>query len=302
MTFKKILVPMDGSDTSERVLDLITGLATRCDAELLIIAITGSHTHFEDGDDSHAHIGDEKAGAEHYLAGHAERLGGLGLKVSSVVEPGIPADVILDVARRNDADLIAMATHRESALVRGILGSVTDTVLRTSPVPVLAVHPNGSNISPGPTWLPSTIIVPLDGSDLAAESVKPALELAAKCEASVEFMQAVHLPAFAVSGPGAEYYGSDYGVSAQRAGAREYLAQFVEQAKSMGLTASSHAALGNAAARIVEDSKKLPDALIVISSHGRSGFRRMILGSVADKVIRASHHTVLVLKHVHRDE
>jgi nucleotide-binding universal stress UspA family protein len=89
----------------------------------------------------------------------------------------------------------------------------------------------------------------------------------------------------------------DFGVAGQRDEVRKYLAKFVDQAEAMGVTATAHAALGNAAGRILEDTRSVPDAMIVISSHGRGGFKRVVLGSVADKIIRASHHPVLVLKH-----
>ena len=126
-------------------------------------------------------------------------------------------------------------TIEELTVLRGLaegvgLGSVTDAVLRTSAVPVLAINPDSERMLLRPNWTPSTVIVPLDGSDLAGESVPIALEIAEACGANVVFIQAVHLPSFAVSGPGAEYYGLDYGVSAQREGAHDYLRQFVELA------------------------------------------------------------------------
>ncbi len=296
MAFKKVLVALDGSENSEQVLELVAGLASSLNAELLLLAVTGSHAHFERDREQEA-IGDQRRAAEKYLDLKAAPLRARGLIVTEAVEPGIPADTVLAVADSTGADLIAMATHRENVLARGILGSVTDAVLRTSAVPVLAINPDSEHVSPKPNWTPSTVIVPLDGSDLAGESVAIALEIAKACDANVIFMQAVHVPSFAVAGPGAEFYGLDYGVAAQREGAHEYLQQFVEMAESEGISASSHAALGNAAARIVEESKSVPDAMIVISSHGRGGFRRMVLGGVADKIVRASHHPVLVLKH-----
>lgn len=304
MAFKRILVAIDGSEISEKVLDSVTGLADRFGSELLLLAVTGSHADFSEALDNAAEeknsdvaIGDNARGAERYLEHIAAPLRGQGLTVTKVVQPGIPVDTILSVAKESEVDLIAMATHRESALARGILGSVTDAVLRSSSVPVLAMHPDGTSMTTKPRWIPSTVVVPLDGSQLAEECVPTALEIAKACGSEVVFLQAVHLPSFAVSGPGSEYYGVDYGVSSKRAGAREYLKQFVEIAESQGLSATSHAALGNAAARIIEETKSVPDAMIVISSHGRSGFKRMVLGSVADKIIRASHHPVLVLKH-----
>ncbi len=295
MAFKKILVPIDGSENSEHALESVTGLAEKLSAEIVLLAVTGSHADFDIGDGSAPR--DDAGSANRYLDHKAEPLRARGLSVSTEVEAGIPADVIMSAARRSGADLIAMSTHRESVIARGILGSVTDSVLRASPVPVLAINPESTAAHVSEGWVPSTVIIPLDGSKLAEECVPTALDIAEACGAEAVFIRAVHLPSYAISGPGAEYYGVDYGVSAKRDGAQKYLEQFVEMAKSKGLSASSHAALGNAAARIIEETTNVPDAMIVISSHGRSGVRRMILGSVADKIVRSSHHPVLVLKH-----
>lgn len=293
MTFKKILVPLDGSTNSEKVLSWITGLAGKLGAELVLLGIPGP---VAPSSVSNSGDLDSQLGAD-YLERQANRLREQGFTATTVIEFGHPSQVIIAVADRINADLIAMATHRDHLIERGILGSVTDSVLRTALIPVLALNPDGDSVSSPTPGAPSTVIVPLDGSELAEESVPVALEIARACGAEVIFIQAVHLPAYAVSGPGAEYYGADFGVSGERDKARKYLAKFVDQAEAIGVRAKAHAALGNAAGRILDETRSVPDALIVISSHGRRGFKRMLLGSVADKMVRASHHPVLVLKH-----
>jgi nucleotide-binding universal stress UspA family protein len=233
--------------------------------------------------------------ARAYLEGLSEKSRTATLKVSCQVAKGKPAKEILREAKEAGADMVAMATHRDRLIERGILGSVTDTVLRTSPVPVLAVRPDGATGKVGSGGVPKTVIVPLDGSPLAEKSVPVGLEIAHACSAEVIFMRTVPIPSFAVSGPGTEYYDVMYGVTPQRREALEYLAQFVRQAEGQGLKARSHAGIGSAAARILEDIQGVEDAMVVITSHGRGGIRRMVLGSVADKIVRASHHPVLVM-------
>lgn len=292
MTFKKILVPLDGSDNSEKVLAWTTGLASKLKFEVVLLAVAGP-----DAPSSISNEGDgTKASATNYLEMQAKQLREQGFTANTAVEFGQPADAIIAVADRIGADMIAMATHRDKVVQRGILGSVTDSVLRTASIPVLAVNPDGESEAFASPDGPSTVIVPLDGSELAEQSVPVALDIAAACGAAVIFIRSVHIPAVAVAGPGAEFYDVDYGVSGEREKAREYLAKFVAQAEAKGITAKTHAALGNAAGRILEEARAIPDALVVISSHGRGGFKRMLLGSVADKIVRASHHPVLVLK------
>ena len=294
MAFKKILVPLDGSTNSELVLDWVTGLAKSLGAELVLLGVVidlaAAAAAREEGKTDHA-----SETAKRYLDAEAKKIASKTRKVSSRLTRGKPADAIVQEAREAGADMIAMATHRDSVIERGILGSVTDTVLRTSHVPVLAVRPDGVSGFAGNGGAPNAVVVPLDGSDLAEKAVPVALEIAESCSAEVVFVRAVHLPYYAVSGPGAETYDVSYGVAGERRAALEYLSKFVQQAEAKGLKARAHAGLGSAAARILEDVKSIEGAMVVISSHGRGGVRRMVLGSVADKIVRASKHPVLVL-------
>ena len=305
MAFKKIIVPLDGTDNSEIALGFATGLATSLGAELVLLAVVDPHgVPIGEGAGPNVdrvekrEVEDQVDAAKHYLKARVSDTAARSqtLKVSQEVAIGKPAETIIEQAEKTGADMIAMATHRDRLIARGVLGSVTDTVLRTSPVPVLAVHPDGARAFEGNAGAPNVIIVPLDGSKLAEAAVPVALEIAELCSSELTFVRAVHLPAYAVSGPGAEFYDADFGVSGERKHAEEYLEKFVKQARDKGLKARAHAALGNSAARIIEECRRAEGALVIISSHGRGGFRRMVLGSVADKVVRASHHPTLVLR------
>ena len=248
MTFKKILVPLDGSTNSEKVLAWVTGLAEKLKAELVLLAVVTPGA-LSSGAPGTTPADDPAQVAASYLETQADALRQRGVTVTATVEPGTAAEAIIDTADRLGVDMIAMATHRDHLIERGILGSVTDTVLRTASLPVLAVNPDGSHASSLSPGAPSTVIVPLDGSDLAEESVPIALDIAASCSAEIIFIKSVHLPSFAISGPGAEFYDTDFGVSDERERARKYLAKFVEQAEAAGIPAKAHAALGNAAGR-----------------------------------------------------
>lgn len=303
MAFKKILVPLDGTENSEMTLGFVAGMATALGAEIVLLGIVDPHgaTFGEGAADRIAarQVDDQVKAAESYLESRAKELNesSLSLKVSPLVATGKPADTIIEQAKKINADIIAMSTHRDRLVARGILGSVTDHVLRTSPVPVMAVRPDGIKSFTGNAGAPNVVIVPLDGSSLAEESVPVALEIAELCSSEIIFIRAVHLPSFAVSGPGADFYGNDFGVSGERKKAEEYLAKFVKLAEDKGISAKAHATLGNAAARIIEATDSVEGAIVVISSHGRGGIKRMMLGSVADKIVRASHNPVLTLHH-----
>jgi nucleotide-binding universal stress UspA family protein len=234
------------------------------------------------------------AAAESYLARQGRRLAGRDVRVTTSVVIGSPAQSIVEQAKELGADLIAMATHRESPVARGVLGSVTDRVLHSTDLPVLAVHPKGqAALGPG-AEPPKVVFVPLDGSERSAVAVPVAIDLAAALGARIEFLSIVW-----------RYYGAGWPdadwLTAERAGPESrqevfrYLDRFVQEAGARGVTAHARAMLGNPAARIIEQAEAVEGAVIVMSSRGAAGFARWALGSVTDKVIRSSGQPVLVV-------
>ncbi len=92
-----------------------------------------------------------------------------------------------------------------------------------------------------------------------------------------------------------QFYTSDYGIGEEREEVFRYLSAFVERARGEGVEATARAAVGSAAACIVESIENQPGGMVAMSTHGASGFKRWVVGSVTDKVIRSSGHPVLVL-------
>jgi nucleotide-binding universal stress UspA family protein len=331
--FKKILVPLDGSEYAEKIGGFVAGLARPLGAEIVLLAVVDpaeirlpeamaapghpvpGHAPYDKPGYEHPAPGISSRGgkpevspgfgtqvvdravefARNYLAREVERLDASGVPATSHVAVGQPADEIVRYAREAHVDMIAMATHRESALARGVLGSITDRVLHSSSVPVLAVHPKSASAFAGNAGAPNVIIVPLDGSPLSEAAVPVALDIAEACASDVVFIMAVRFPYYGVSGPGIEYYAGDYGIAEQRREALEYLSRFVQMAESKGLKARAHAAIGNAAFRIIEEAESLQGAMIVMTTHGSGGFKRWVIGSVTDKVVRSAGMPVLVL-------
>jgi nucleotide-binding universal stress UspA family protein len=233
--------------------------------------------------------------ASEYLEMEADRLNASGVKSTTKALMGDPAEVIVEHALEIKADLVAMATHRGSAIARGVLGSVTDRVLRTASVPVMAVHPESLPAFTGAKGQPEVVVVPLDGSERSASVVDTALELAKACGSEVVFFRAVQYPYYGVTAVDAGYYGTDYGISYQRREAEEYLEPFVDRAIAQGLSARSVVSTGSPVHRLLDEVGALPRPLIVMSTRGASGLKRWVLGSVADKVVRSSGLPVLVI-------
>lgn len=235
----------------------------------------------------------EQAGA--YVDREAEQMNAAGVKASSKAVMGDPAEEIVRYAGEIGADVVAMATHRGSGIARGVLGSVTDRVLRSAGIPVMAVHPESLSAFSGAEGQPETVMVPLDGSERSAGVVDLALEIAKAVEAEVVFFRVVQFPYYGVTAIDASYYGTDYGLSFQRQDAEDYCAQFIEKAKSIGVVSRSLVVTGSPASRLLDEAKSLSRPLIVMSTRGESGIKRWVLGSVADKVIRSSGLPVMVV-------
>jgi len=344
--FKKILIPLDGTENAEQIGGWAVGLAQSIGADVALLAVidpeeiefpestpyaanptpgraaaqdrpgfetpamgsSGMATVAMGPSMGHGEPVRHAAGygtqmveqaaeyARRYLAREAERVDVSGVKVTTHVQIGSPAAVIVEQAQKLGADIIAISTHRGSALARGILGSVTDRVLHSATVPVLTVHPQGLASFRGNAGAPNAIIVALDGSERAEEAVPVALEIAEACGSEVVFLQSVRFPYYGVGGPGVEYYGGDYGIAEQRREALDSLSKFVKLATEKGVKARAHAAVGSPAARIIEEAENTEGAMIVMTTRGASGIRRWVLGSVTDKVVRSSGRPVLVLR------
>jgi nucleotide-binding universal stress UspA family protein len=152
--YNKILVPLDGSELSASVLPHAEELARRFEAEIILLqAVTPltqlvaqtAPTSLEAAAPAVSlELASEaydagKAAAREYLEQTAASLRGNQLKVRWETVEDQPGDAIL--AKAGDVDLIAMSTHGHGGLGRLVFGSVTDHVLRHSPVPLLVVRP-----------------------------------------------------------------------------------------------------------------------------------------------------------------
>jgi nucleotide-binding universal stress UspA family protein len=146
--YKKILVPLDGSELAECAIPHMEAIARGCEApEIVLLRVTepiylpGDYV-ISDNDRQRMDA-QHRSAAAGYLGELERRLGDDGLSLSSVVISGRVAESIVDYAGRNKADLIVMATHGRSGVSRLALGSVAERVLRLSCVPVLMVRAPG---------------------------------------------------------------------------------------------------------------------------------------------------------------
>lgn len=147
--YKKILVPLDGSEFSECVFDHIRAIATGCQVpEVVLLGVAepiSYQVYYMIGVEDRVRDMQKETEkyVESYLSKAADSLKEDGVAVQTVVVSGRPAEQILDYANKNQVDLIIMSTHGRSGVSRWVVGSVTDKVVRHSVAPVLTISPAG---------------------------------------------------------------------------------------------------------------------------------------------------------------
>jgi nucleotide-binding universal stress UspA family protein len=147
-TLKRLIVPLDGSELSERILPYVDALAKYLDLEVTLLGVyggplaaVGTGDGFYNTGQMDAFIAGLRAETVTYLAIKTEELKWKGLnKLSFEAKEGLASDEIIAMARETPGTLIAMCTHGRSGVQRWMLGSVTETVVRHSDDPVLIVR------------------------------------------------------------------------------------------------------------------------------------------------------------------
>jgi nucleotide-binding universal stress UspA family protein len=296
---ERLLVPLDGSPTAESILPQVTALARGLGQPVVLLMVMPhvDELHLAEGslDAELSPIQERRQQyAEQYLDSVHRRLEAEGVRATTVIESGLPAPAIIGIAEKEQAGAILMATHGRGGARRWVLGSVADKVVRTSPVPVLLNRPREEAT---PAWnTVRTILVPLDGSALSVGAIPYATFLAERFSAKVLVIRTVGMEWISGPGPEVGQYASAEVLGLVEGDIRGYLEARVSDLKAAGIEAGSHfAPFSDPATEIATLAEQTPDSLVVMTTHGRSGWRRALLGSVTDKVIRRAPVPVLVI-------
>jgi nucleotide-binding universal stress UspA family protein len=297
--YSKMLIPLDGSKTAEKVLPHARYLAGKLKIPIELLAVIdiaemATHISAEKARYLDTMIEDGVRASTTYLRGIATTFPDA--NVTCTVEKGRAEDTIIEKSEADAGMLITMATHGRSGLNRFLLGSVAEKVLRGSANPLLLIRAADEAKGEGEVRLTS-IVVPLDGSELA-ESVLPMVAtMAKKLDLEIVLFRAYHIPYNAYAGDDGYMVNYDELIASVRDEANEYLEKKVAEVKKLGVAkVSAVTKEGFAGDEIIALGRKTPDNLIAMCSHGRSGVRRFVLGSVTETVVRHSGDAVLVAR------
>jgi len=311
---RSILVPLDGSTFAEHALTPALTLARRAVAPLVLVAVsTPLAEAYVEGVyfDTIELEKEEMARHQDYLQSVAERLRQRAtIPVVIRVEHGEVAATLCKLLEAGEADLVVMATHGRGALGRFWLGSVADEMIRHSPVPLMLVRPQQEEVELEQEYAPGRVVLPLDGTKLAEQILEPAIavvSLIPACE--ITLLRAIHPVVPVDSTPDVPEARKEARLllhqvqanqSRLRQEAEQYLEGVAERLRQRGLKVQTRVVAENHPAQaILHEADAMKASLIALETHGRRGLSRLILGSVADKVIRGAHMPVLVHRPKH---
>ncbi len=200
-----------------------------------------------------------------------------------------PPDAIVSYADDRDIDVIVAGTHGRRGLQRLLIGSVAEEVLRTASCPVLTVRGDEGRAADGSV---RNILVPVDFSEASMEALRHAKELALTYGAQITLLHAVE----------EVVYPSAYGIEPTNMPGPQVIDRVEQNLAELARTELGYehvvveANVGYAPSTILDYANGHDIDLVVIATHGRTGLERMLLGSVAERVVRRSPAPVFVVK------
>jgi nucleotide-binding universal stress UspA family protein len=290
--FKRILIPIDGSPVSEHAARLALHFAHQLGADALVVYVM--YTPAEDGVPAQTPYGKHSQELLEPWPGIGRELG-VKLETKLIQGEGlVVADAIIRTAINQSCDLIAMGTQGREGLERLLLGSVAERVVRRSSVPVLLVRQSVGEVLPSDGF--QHILVPVDGSAASNKAIWTANEIAVRLNAELDFLHVVpDIPMMSdPSGLSPAVYNYEEWARALQLEGERVIANAKAAATAPKVRAASVLASGQRIAQVITEAARTRQAdLIVMGTHGRGGFDRLLLGSVAEGV--AHHASVPVM-------
>ena len=288
--FDDVLVPTDGSEHADTALSYAISFAERTGARVHVCTVVNPYVLSKVSD-----LSDAREAAEAVVADAAERVEAAGVDAVTAVREGSPADAIREYVEEAGVDCVVMSTHGRSGVERYLVGSVTEKVVRTSPVPVLAVHE--SDAGDGRTGGYRRVLLPTDGSDAVTTAERTAVAFAAAFDATLDVVSVVDSTDLSTAaGPtGAEGEAVRQVEKALEARAGRATDAVADDAAAADVTVETSVEEGRVHERILARATETDADLIVVGTHGRGGVERFVLGSVAEKVVRLADRPVLVV-------
>jgi len=289
--FKHILVPLDGSTLAERALAPAASISEVMSAKLTLLRVVPQFAILAADPmlyEEMNRMGEDESIS--YLRSQADNLD-LSVLVEVASESGQPPDTIIRFAENHDVDLIMMSSHGRSGLNRWVYGSVAERVLRQAPCATSIINAR----SAPEVKEHQKILVPLDGSELAEQALEPGRILADAMGADLHLLR-VTTSANQLLETESMKDVFDGVEDKEIVEAEAYLRAKYADAPDDHIFYEVEVAKGTVAAAIVDYALNQDIDLIIMSSHGRTGLRRWVYGSVAEKVLRSACCATMIIR------
>lgn len=274
-----ILVPLDGSPEALGALPYAVALSGASATIDLLTVI---------------HDASEQATAENQLLAASQGLDDPTITVQTRTLTGDPAEKIVEAAANGGASMIVMVSHARGAFGRLIHGAVADKVARDATVPVMVIRKEIE--APGPVGI-MRLVLPVDGTPLAAESLPFATTLAQRLGAPIALVRSVNIaemmPPAVGMGEAIPFEMYDQAEREMREEAEQYLQEVAAKLRAGGLNVTAQVLFGPPASAI-SDVTHVGD-LVILVSHERSGVARWLMGSVAEQLVRIDEAPVVLV-------
>lgn len=299
--YSQIIVPLDGSPLAEGALPYALTLGSAAGAAVILMQVVPSSERMRDYYLRYdaAMEAEHLAAAGAALEARARSLSRPSQRIDTYLAVGDAAEEIVRYADCRDGSCIVMATHGRGGALHWAFGSVARKVLTAATAPTLIVRSETEVRQSAQPATIRSILVPLDGSKLAEAAVPHARDLAQELGARVTLVRVIPLLSTLIASPyepmiAAEYY--DETMEEMRTSAQEYLTTIGDTFSVASVATDTVVTQGGAPMALLEMLDTKGYDLVVMSTHGRTGVKRWVLGSVAERLVEASRTPVLLVR------
>jgi nucleotide-binding universal stress UspA family protein len=296
--YKRMLVLLDGSKIAEVVFSYAQELSGRLglDIDLLHVCTAEEAQQLPMRQAYIEHMAEIlKAQSEEIQSKAGIRTGKKTIEARAKVVVGYPAEEILKYADENQIDIILLSTHGRSGIRRWGLGSVADKVIHEAMVPIWLVPAYLHEGILSDSIPQRVLLVPLDGSELAEAVIPHVIQLVKQRAEATKIMLINVTKPITIKASEKEIGLIGENISSLKTEGELYLSKIVKVLKDAGIKADAEQLIGDPAEEIVKYAAAHEPRLIVMSTHGRSGFSRFVFESVTENVLHRLQKTPVFL-------
>ena len=284
--FTNVLVPIDFSEPAQELFRFAQQFVKSMDAQMTLLYVCPSTAlALVDGEKLENY-------GEEYLEQQRLSAGDLQDRIQTKITSGVPSQEIARIAKKSSHDLILITTHGNTGLKHVLLGSTAERIIRHAKTPVLVHRPKASKSKNSACGF-KKIMVPVDFSEKSRETLAYAQSFAKDFGATIDIIHVVEPPVY-------PEFGYAHLAVKERAviqAAKKEMTCFLEAEKvDMDLVNTSSVKSGSAHFQVTEWAKKKKSDLIILSTHGHTGLKHVLLGSTAERVVQYAPCSVLVVR------